>query len=128
MTTSPTDQSSTTVKAKLKKKEGRMDSANGDDSCTTDEPRKNLPTCYRASYVKLSLAQPTPLYVLREQRPGTRRPSGLVKSLHNDNVVLTQECCCRCCVTTTTPVTTSNFDEDVDGVRDVGRERPRFFP
>ena len=64
------------------------------------------------SYFQLRLAQPTPLYVLREQRPGTRRPSGLVKLLHNDNVVLTQECSYRCTATTATPAATSIFDED----------------
>jgi len=67
------------------------------------------------------------VYVLREQRPGTRRPSGLVKSLHNDNVVLTQVCCYRCTATTATPVTTSKFYEDVDGVLDEGEGRPRSF-
>jgi hypothetical protein len=56
---------------------------------------RNRPTNYFNSYIKLSLAQPTPTYDLRQQCPGTRRPSGLVKLLHNDNVVLTQECCCR---------------------------------
>ena len=41
MTTSPTDQSSTTVKAKLKKKERReVGRCNVDDSCTTDDQRK----------------------------------------------------------------------------------------
>ncbi len=69
----------------------------------TDLPTKST------SYIKLRLAQPTPLYVLREQRPGTRRPSGLVKLLHNDNVVLTQVCCYRCSATTATPATTSMY-------------------
>ena len=89
--------------------------------------RTDLPTT-SDSYILQRLAQPTPINVLREQRPGTRRPSGLVKTLHNDNVVLTQVRSYRCSATTATPVTTSTLDEDVDGVRDVGKERPRFFP
>ena len=70
--------------------------------------RTDLPTT-SVSYILQRLAQPTPLYVLREQRPGTRRPSGLVKSLHNDNVVLTQIRSYRCSATTATPVTTSTL-------------------
>ena len=58
------------------------------------------------------LAQPTLTYNLRQQRPGTYRPSGLVKLLHNDNVVLTQECSYRRTATTATPAVTSIFDED----------------
>ena len=72
------------------------------------------------------LAQPTLTYDLRQQRPGTCRPSGLVKLLHNDNVVLTQVCCYRGNATTAAPATTSNFDEDEDVVRDAAGERPRF--
>ena len=34
------DRSSTSMKIKHKKKEGRRDSADGDDSCTTDDQRK----------------------------------------------------------------------------------------
>ena len=87
---------------------------------TTKRKSKNLPTDYDKLLQTTSSATYN-LYGLRQQCPGTRRPSGLVKMLHNDNVVLTQVCCCRHNATTTAPATTSNFDEDEDGCTGRGR-------
>jgi hypothetical protein len=78
---------------------------------TTKRKSKNLPTDYVKLLQTTSCATYN-LYGLRQQCPGTRRPSGLVKMLHNDNVVLTQECSYRGTATTATPAVTSIFDDE----------------
>ena len=87
---------------------------------TTKRKSKNLPTDYDKLLQTTSSATYN-LYGLRQQCPGTRRPSGLVKMLHNDNVVLTQVCCYRGNATTAAPVTSSIFDEDGDDCAGRGR-------
>ena len=91
-----------------KKRKERRDSANVDDSCTTDDQRKK-PTYQLFQLLHTKTCATYNLYGLRQQCPGTRRPSGLVDLLHNDNVVLTPVCYCRCNATTAAPATTSKF-------------------
>ena len=94
---------------------------------TTNVRRTYLP---KSILIQQRLAQPTLTYDLRQQCPGTRRPSGLVKLLHNDNVVLTQVCYYRCNATTAAPATTSMYDDKTwtmcwTKVKDVRGPSPR---
>ena len=70
--------------SKRRKKRREGGTVTWDDSCTTDDLRQgptDLTKSFQLDFQRR--AQPTLTYDLRQQRPGTYRPSGLVKLLHN---------------------------------------------
>ena len=119
---------------KVQAREERKEKGGGTVRTWTTRARRttnvrNRPTDYFTLFQTTSRATYN-LYGLRQQRPGTRRPSGLVKLLHNDNVALTQVCYYRCNATTAAPATTSMYDDKTwtmcwTKVKDVRGPSPR---